>query len=577
MNLFDLCVYKNLNKESGGDVDVSSLVATENKTYNAGEGKAYNPVVVNVPTPSPSLQSLTASHNGYFVPSSGYDGFSEVTVDVATPLETLSATENGTYTPSSGYEGFSEVTVDVPLPNNAYLLESQKDDVVTIQHGAEFDMPKLIASIEPQQDLHGYDSPWVGGAGKNKFDSDTVLSAFTKSNNKYVGMPTFVVDNYVISGGFKTNTRYTLSYKAYNNTSTPSNFRFVFSYTDGTEEIIGGFVDTTTEKVIVGTSAENKTILKIKRTYGNGVELTLYDIQLEEGSTATSFAPYSNICPIIGWSAVDVNVSGVNVWDEEYNVSGTGIKAKNLIRVLPNTTYYFKSPCNVAYYRYDANKNYIDSLTLDKDTSFTTISNQYYMWFDAGDNYGNTTYNNDISINYPSTDTSYHAYNGSTITIQLGDTYYGGTLDVLSGVLTVDRKTYTLTGSELWRALGTGFGTGTGLSDIGTFDQNKNIAICSHFTKYNTYNWNISNGYFNIADKYIAIRDDTNFDSVEDCVSYVTAQYNNNTPITICAKLATPQTYQLTPTEVKSLLGVNNIYADTGEVDVQIWTKEVTS
>ena len=125
MNLFDLCVYKNLNKESGGDVDVSSLVATENKTYNAGTGKAYNPVVVNVPTPSPSLQSLTASHNGYFVPSSGYDGFSEVTVDVATPLETLSATENGTYTPSSGYEGFSEVTVDVPLPNNAYLLESR--------------------------------------------------------------------------------------------------------------------------------------------------------------------------------------------------------------------------------------------------------------------------------------------------------------------------------------------------------------------------------------------------------------------------------------------------------------------
>ena len=45
----------------------------------------------------------------------------------------------------------------------------------------------------------------------------------------------------------------------------------------------------------------------------------------------------------------------------------------------------------------------------------------------------------------------------------------------------------------------------------------------------------------------------------------------------VCYKLATPQTYQLTPTEVKSLLGVNNIFADTGEVDVQIWTKEVTS
>lgn len=33
-------------------------------------------------------------------------------------------------------------------------------------------------------------------------------------------------------------------------------------------------------------------------------------------------------------------------------------------------------------------------------------------------------------------------------------------------------------------------------------------------------------------------------------------------------KLATPQTYQLTPTQVKSLLGQNNVWADTGDVDV---------
>ena len=32
--------------------------------------------------------------------------------------------------------------------------------------------------------------------------------------------------------------------------------------------------------------------------------------------------------------------------------------------------------------------------------------------------------------------------------------------------------------------------------------------------------------------------------------------------------IANPQTYQLTPTEVKTLLGNNNIWADTGDIDL---------
>ena len=36
--------------EGGGDITVESLTATENKTYTAPEGKAYSPVIVNVPS-----------------------------------------------------------------------------------------------------------------------------------------------------------------------------------------------------------------------------------------------------------------------------------------------------------------------------------------------------------------------------------------------------------------------------------------------------------------------------------------------------------------------------------------------
>ena len=35
--------------------------------------------------------------------------------------------------------------------------------------------------------------------------------------------------------------------------------------------------------------------------------------------------------------------------------------------------------------------------------------------------------------------------------------------------------------------------------------------------------------------------------------------------------LATPQTYQLTPTEVKTLLGSNNVWADSGDVTIEYY------
>ena len=33
-----------------------------------------------------------------------------------------------------------------------------------------YPLKKLVAQINPVQDLHGYDAPWPAGGGKNKFD-----------------------------------------------------------------------------------------------------------------------------------------------------------------------------------------------------------------------------------------------------------------------------------------------------------------------------------------------------------------------------------------------------------------------
>jgi hypothetical protein len=288
MNLFDLCVYKNLNKESGGDVDVSSLVATENKTYNAGKGKAYNPVIVEVPEPTLISKSITA---------------------------------NGTYNASDdNADGYSSVSVDVPLPSNAYLLQTiEHESIATFADGTDNFLKSLEVAIEPQQDLHGYDAPWVGGAGKNKFDA-------TESSRVVDGV-TFTVndDGTVVANGTPTVTRSVFTVGMY-------------TITDNTVLMNGCPSDGASNKFELMAFSNNKAA----SDYGNGASLSTFSvgdtvqilaivragytannlvfkpmIRLSTVSDAT-FAPYSNICPISGHTEANVIISYMVLYNIQF-------------------------------------------------------------------------------------------------------------------------------------------------------------------------------------------------------------------------------------------------------------------
>ena len=49
-------------------------------------------------------------------------------------------------------------------------------------------------------------------------------------------------------------------------------------------------------------------------------------------------------------------------------------------------------------------------------------------------------------------------------------------------------------------------------------------------------------------------------------LNYLKAQYNAGNPVQVIAKLATPVTYELTAPQVKTLLGINNLWADAGDI-----------
>lgn len=280
----------------------------------------------------------------------------------------------------------------------------------------------------------------------------------------------------------------------------------------------------------------------------------------------------SNICPISGWDEVETNVTGVNVWDEEYlngyySSSGTFVSnskqlcSKNMIRVLPDTSYYFKlgnfsGNQGQAVCFYDANKNFL-SRTLNI-YNFTTPSDCCYININIGSNYG-ATYNHDISINYPSTDHDYHAYQGRTITTTLPQTVYGGTLDVVSGVLTVDRAmvdfgtlnwTYVSGGSYFYAVIS---------NKAKGFD---NIVCSAYETAPRAGVENLQDGQIvgGMNDTAVYIKDSR----YTDATAFKTAMNG----VQLCYELATPQTYQLTPQEVQTLLGQNNVWSEQGDVDV---------
>ena len=175
-------------------------------------------------------------------------------------------------------------------------------------------------------------------------------------------------------------------------------------------------------------------------------------IQIETGTSATTWTPYSNICPITGHDSVTALDTGVNQWDEQWKlgyyrngifVSGTTVCSNDKIKVPTNSNIYLvKESAGIFYYTfYDVNGDFLPLSGYDNLGRFATYSSgviavpsgAYYMTFNMASSYG-STYLNDISINYPSTITSKETYKEPVSkTVTLPHTVYGAGVGVTSG------------------------------------------------------------------------------------------------------------------------------------------------
>lgn len=160
--------------------------------------------------------------------------------------------------------------------------------------------------------------------------------------------------------------------------------------------------------------------------------------------------------------------------------------------------------------------------------------------------------------------------------IPLGQTVYGGVLDVVSGKLVVDRAMVDL-GSLMWFFIDQGNNVyfapyffaivePLGIKYEGNFGLVTYSLLCSIY-RIAERGRNFTDGAM-CADGIIAEQKVTQI-QIKD--SHYTSASDLKTALTgeqLVYELATPITYQLTPTEVRTILGDNNIWADTGSVEV---------
>lgn len=160
------------------------------------------------------------------------------------------------------------------------------------------------------------------------------------------------------------------------------------------------------------------------------------------------------------------------------------------------------------------------------------------------------------------------ASDATTYTTQFGQTVYGGSVDLVSGVLTVDRAMVDL-GTLSWSYNSSnGFFYANvvgGVTNLGVYVM-PNILCSIYKTDVSKYGAD-----FPSAENAIVTwsRDSSQVQIKDTAYTDATAFKTAMNGVQLCYELATPTTIQLTPQEIDSFKGQNNLWASTGEIEVE--------
>lgn len=510
-------------------------------------------------------------------------------------------------------DGLEEITLETQRRVlAAFPTDTASGELVSIPDGADnLPIKQMQVDIEPVQDLHGYDCPWPGGGGKNLLNRDgqttthvgvtysfnddgTILVDGTATDLSYVTVGHITLNantEYILSGGYSART-------------------YLVVAGHGTWRDIGSGVSFTPTETL---NAYVQAVVLKGETVSN---ITLYPMIRLASETDATFEPYSNICPITGWTGANIDVRGKNLLkfnisgsrtvsgirfdinaDGSITINGTSTAGKvfmNLnysanVKAVPLGVQYkllCGTPSPAVVLQVMSEAGIISSnngLTVPSYFAIPSDANANATWIRVQVPSIGTTLDN-VTI-YPmwmaADETDYtfepyqtpHEYNVQFPTS--AGTVYGGTLTINedgSGKLVVDKKSVNMGALSFTAPKEGGFQVNLSDGVPGVTEKNKcEIFACD------------SSRSFRWAD-FDSLPDNTVYKAQGYNMIYIKAMACTTLQSFISAvsgykfvyPLATPVIYNFSAEQVTSLLGTNNISADTGEIITLDYRADVT-
>lgn len=449
-------------------------------------------------SPSISVTDITGGHRVVITDKDGTESFDvEDGATGATPnltigtVETLEPTDDATATITGTPEN-PVLNLGIPQGEqgevtladlNAALMD--KADVITdtasgsiasFTDGADnLPLKSLVVDINPVQDLHGYDSPWPAGGGTNLLPFEDVFeNGWTTTLN---GLTATYNNGFMhVTGTNESSTWTNLVFYSGVWVRNPLEFG-AGNYTMSNKLTIVCKIDDAAAYVNKSIAFTAESVLNVKGFYvavqgGLTVDYNIPLMFIRGTTMPTSYSPYENICPISGWTEVDVNHS---------------------------------------------------------DADMT---------------------------------------NPTTVTIELGQTVYGAKLYPLEGKALItmamadlgalDWSSYAIASNCFKAILSDGKATKTNYSADG---QCSTYAKADYVTTLRDTDSTFGIGYSNLSnvDCYVVVHDS----HFTDATAFKTAMSG----VQLCYELAEPIEIQLSPNQINSLLGANNIWADSGDTE----------
>lgn len=405
---------------------------------------------------------------------------------------------------------------------------------------------------------------------------------------------------------FKENTQYTfvMTYDKNDGATRAPNLRVI--YTDGTYCDFSYITDATTKEMTITTTEVGKTVKRFyKRNMSGTTHLYYNESGIFEGVlTAQDFEEWSgNIYPII-FPAIGKNLFNPALAEKGY-YTDTGAKhaqsSSNYEYRMTNyipidgiekvTVGYANLPSGATKWNsvcwYDENKNFMERSASTSGTNLTVFT------VPEGAKYVRAnmrTFNNGVEYCF----LSY----GEEAFEPFDNTEYGGTINIVTGILAIDRKVIIMDGvtgnnqGKMFANKGQStavdvyysqlYCTDNNVATIALTENNADLFICSHAP---TLVWKdniiVSSPYLvtfsvlylssgiNRQQPRLVFKKSLGVNTTAKVNAFLQEQYAAGTPVTYTVPLANPIVYQLDPETITAIRGMNSVYSDAnGNIEV---------